>query len=166
MSTTSTQTTPDADLWDLWSAAGVRALTLWQPWAAYIAIGAKPVENRTWKPAGDWTGTLLIHAGLSFARWPEAGEIEPGSLGRAALADVGPAARENALTHGAIVAVARMTGVHRGDRCSVWAEPGAWHWRLDHVTAIEPVRCRGQRGLWTPHADLADAVRARLAGAR
>jgi hypothetical protein len=147
---------------DTRSASGVRALTLWQPWAAYVALGGKNVENRTWKPADDWTGTLLIHAGLSFARWPAAGEIEPGSLGRAALAAADQADRAAALTHGAIVAVARMSGVHRGDRCSMWAEPGAWHWQLEHVTVIEPVRCRGHRGLWTPDAHVQASVRQRI----
>jgi hypothetical protein len=133
------------------------------PWAAYVALGGKDVENRTWKPAGGWTGTLLIHAGHGFADWPEAGQIEPGSLGRQALAAAGRMRREAALSAGAIVAVAQLTGVHRGDRCSVWAEPGAWHWQLARVTAIEPVPACGQRGLWTPSPDLVAAVRSRLA---
>jgi hypothetical protein len=142
----------------------MRALTLWQPWAAYIARGGKDVENRGWKPADEWTGTLLIHAGQSFARWPEAGQVPPGSLGRAALAGVTAAEREAALSSGAIVAVAQLTGYHRGDRCSVWAEPGCWHWTLEQVTPIEPVPCRGQRGLWTPSAETLAVLRDRLAG--
>jgi hypothetical protein len=155
MSTRLTAPLPDTDL------SGVRALTLWQPWAAYVALGGKNIENRTWRPSNGWTGTLLIHAGMSFARYPEAGDIPPGRIGREALAAAEAAARQAALTHGAIVAVARMTGAHRGDRCSVWAESGVWHWQLEEVTAIEPVPCRGQRGLWTPAAELFAAVRAR-----
>jgi hypothetical protein len=150
------------------TALELRALTVWQPWAAYIAIGgtqAKQVENRTWQPGNGWRGLLAIHAGLSVARWPEAGEIEPGSIGRAALAAASAADRENALTAGAFVAVARLVDCHpggRGDRCGVWAEPAAWHWVLTEVTAIEPVPCRGQRGLWTPAEDVAEQLRGRL----
>lgn len=142
------------------SGAGLRVLTLWQPWAAYIAVGAKTIENRNWRPASAWRGLLAIHAGLSVARWPQAGEVEPGSLGRAALAEAPAAAREHALTRGAIVAVARLAGCHRGDRCTTWAEPAAWHWELADVTATRPVPCRGQRGLWTPAPALLAAITA------
>lgn len=86
---------------------------------AYVALAGKDVENRTWRPACDWTRTVLIHAGKGFARWPEAGEVPPGSLGREALAAAGRVEREAALTHGAVVTVAELTGVHRGDGCSV-----------------------------------------------
>ncbi len=42
-----------------------RALTLWQPWASLIAIGAKTIETRSWSTA--YRGPLLIHAGASTA---------------------------------------------------------------------------------------------------
>src|SRR5262245_31483934 len=38
----------------------MRALTLWQPWATGIAIGAKRYETRSWATA--YRGPLAIHA--------------------------------------------------------------------------------------------------------
>lgn len=38
----------------------VRALTLWQPWASLVAVGAKTIETRGWST--DYRGPLLIHA--------------------------------------------------------------------------------------------------------
>lgn len=41
-----------------------RALSIRQPWATMIALGYKPVENRTW--ATKYRGDLLIHASLQY----------------------------------------------------------------------------------------------------
>lgn len=41
----------------------MKAITLIQPWATLIAIGAKRIETRSWQTA--YRGRLAIHAGLS-----------------------------------------------------------------------------------------------------
>lgn len=38
----------------------IKALTLWQPWATLVAIGAKQIETRSWATA--YRGPLAIHA--------------------------------------------------------------------------------------------------------
>jgi activating signal cointegrator 1 len=38
----------------------MRAISLWQPWASAIAVGAKRVETRHWST--DYRGPLAIHA--------------------------------------------------------------------------------------------------------
>ncbi len=38
----------------------MKALTLWQPWATLVAIGAKRVETRSWSTS--YRGPLAIHA--------------------------------------------------------------------------------------------------------
>lgn len=38
----------------------MRAISLWQPWATAIAIGAKRIETRSWST--DYRGLLAIHA--------------------------------------------------------------------------------------------------------
>lgn len=43
----------------------MRAITLWQPWASLIAIGAKTIETRSWSTA--YRGPLAIHAGATLA---------------------------------------------------------------------------------------------------
>lgn len=40
------------------------ALTLWQPWATMIAVGAKRIETRHWKT--NYRGWLVIHAAKRF----------------------------------------------------------------------------------------------------
>lgn len=42
----------------------MKALTIWQPWATLIAIGAKPYEFRGWRPPRALIGErIAIHAG-------------------------------------------------------------------------------------------------------
>lgn len=38
----------------------MKAISLWQPWAALIAVGAKTIETRSW--GTNYRGPLLIHA--------------------------------------------------------------------------------------------------------
>lgn len=44
----------------------VRALSLHQPWASLIAVGAKTIETRSWRT--EHRGRLLIHAARHIAR--------------------------------------------------------------------------------------------------
>lgn len=50
----------------------MKALTVWQPWASLIAIGAKPYEFRGWKPPRNLIGQrIAIHAGARPIRASE-----------------------------------------------------------------------------------------------
>lgn len=64
----------------------VRALSLWQPWAAWLAAGVKPIENRPWAPPEWMIGQLLViqsakrRPTLAERIWPVPGpmpEIDP-----------------------------------------------------------------------------------------
>lgn len=44
----------------------MRCLTLTQPWATLVAIGAKRIETRSWKTS--YRGPLAIHAAKGFPR--------------------------------------------------------------------------------------------------
>lgn len=47
----------------------MRALTLWRPWALWVALGAKRIENRPWAPPVELLGKrFAIHAGRTFDR--------------------------------------------------------------------------------------------------
>ncbi|MFJ6895651.1 hypothetical protein [Streptomyces hokutonensis] len=128
-----------------------RALTVRQPWAALIAAGLKPVENRSWPLPAGFSGPLLIHAGTKddAEGWAvpgvrEALEATPGRLREGAP---GP------LAYGAIVAVAERVTCHRAASCCAdrWGEPGAWHWELEGVTRLpSPISATGRLGLWRP----------------
>ncbi|HBV97751.1 MAG: hypothetical protein JL50_03085 [Peptococcaceae bacterium BICA1-7] len=45
----------------------MKALTLYQPWASLVSIGAKRIETRSW--ATRYRGPLAIHAAKVFPKW-------------------------------------------------------------------------------------------------
>ncbi|MGI2294153.1 ASCH domain-containing protein [Paenibacillus sp. GXUN7292] len=142
----------------------MKAITIHQPWATLIAIGAKRFETRGW-PAR-YRGTIAIHAAKRIDR--EACECEPI---KSALAEHGYTADN--LPTGAVVATAnlhdckseveragnraRLAGAH-GD---VWIDTnsneyyfgwfgiGRYAWELTNVQQLlEPIPAKGQQGLW------------------
>ena len=53
----------------------MKALTLTQPWATLVAIGAKRIETRSWKTS--YRGPLAIHAAKEFPMWARKFTAEP-----------------------------------------------------------------------------------------
>ncbi len=45
----------------------MKTLTLTQPWAQLIAIGAKRIETRSW--GTKYRGPIAIHAAKGFPKW-------------------------------------------------------------------------------------------------
>jgi hypothetical protein len=45
----------------------MKTLTLTQPWATLVSLGAKTFETRSWKT--DYSGPLAIHAAKGFPGW-------------------------------------------------------------------------------------------------
>ena len=48
----------------------MKAITLTQPWATLVAIGAKKIETRSWRT--NYRGPLAIHAGKGLGAFSEA----------------------------------------------------------------------------------------------
>jgi len=130
----------------------MKALTICQPYAHLIAIGAKRVENRTW--ATGYRGPLAIHAGQS----------------RSWLSD-GDEQRYPDMAWGAVVAVADLAACYPIDmildgRLPEQHEWVAQHphthgpecWVLDNIRRLPaPIPCFGHQGLWRlpPHVEAA-----------
>jgi hypothetical protein len=54
----------------------MKALTVWQPWASLIAIGAKPYEFRGWRFPSRMIGERIgIHAGARSLRFDEVEDL-------------------------------------------------------------------------------------------
>jgi len=121
----------------------MRAITLYQPWATWIADGDKRYETRSWRT--DYRGEILIHAGKFDKFLPINHDYPLGAvLAIATLAHIYP-------TEGvAVDEVERSRGDWSRDRF-------AWLFRNVRPLA-EPVPCRGKQGLWTPDDDLMDRV--------
>ena len=144
----------------------IKILTVRQPWAWAIIHGGKDVENRSRNIAGEWRGTVAIHAGLSdMEAWPT-NMPDPTSI---------------SIYRGAIVGVVDLCGVHNATvlggcgwldhdcpehgtcrkHCSVWADgpnpAGGWFWHLvlaNPRPLPEPIPYKGALGLRTLPADV------------
>ena len=156
----------------------MKALTLTQPWATLVAIGAKRIETRSWSTT--YRGQLAIHAaaGASTIGWPQINHIcrhtEP--FKSVLQLTEHPA---HALPLGAIVAICELVdcrpiahttieyGAHMDDYDMIWSitdqerafgdyTHGRWAWLLNDVHALDtPIPAKGALGLWeweAPHA--------------
>ncbi|MCQ1579306.1 hypothetical protein [Streptomyces parvus] len=135
----------------------IRGISIKQPWTTAILTGAKQVENRPqhWS----WRTWVLLHASQ---------QIDRPAL---RLPLVARTIRDQRLSTGAVVGIARITGCHQDPEesppCSPWAHPGSWHLELADVQELPlPVPARGQLGPWKPAPDLLDQVLQQLPGFR
>lgn len=136
----------------------MKALTLHQPWATLVAIGAKRIETRSWGTA--YRGALAIHAGKSTEFLSLCGQEPYRSI---LLAHFGPEWYPNDLPLGAVVcavelvAVEQMTpeliaAVAEPERSFGLYEPGRFAWRLRTIRPLtEPIPARGYQMLWEWH---------------
>lgn len=157
----------------------LRGLSLWQPWASLIAVGAKRVETRSWQIG--YRGLLAIHATKVFQFSGSATYYDStlGPLMREALRPL--YSDYKTLPLGAIVAVADLVGCFRISRSTTYTlpgparetmslgvdelafgdyTPGRFGWVLGDVQRLsEPIPCRGARGLWAVPDDVVERVR-------
>jgi hypothetical protein len=136
----------------------MKALSLWQPWASLIAVGAKHWETRSWPTR--YRGPIAIHAAR---HWDEecSWALSQGIV-QAALDPVygigGKWILKSDLPVGAIVAVAELTDCVRtetlqgqmlSDRSFGNFAPGRFAWRIVQVDRLlRPADCTGRQGLW------------------
>lgn len=158
----------------------MKAITLWQPWASLVAIGAKRVETRGW--ATKYRGPLAIHAALKWttqqqgisrkdifynALWPQYnGQYVSRHM------------RE--LPLGAVIATCNLVDcieIHGGGKFNIYLgndcsnhivlpvdsneyhfgdyTPGRFAWILEDVKALpEPIFVKGEQGLWDWDGDV------------
>lgn len=151
----------------------MKALSLTQPWASLVAIGAKRVETRSWSTTH--RGTLAIHAAKGFPGWAKDACLDNTF---AASLMAGGITLVSQLPLGAIVAVVDVLNVAPTDHLNaeLWApfgspehrfgdySPGRYAWLLGNVRRLAtPVPCKGALGLWDVPSDALAAVREQLA---
>ena len=147
----------------------MKALTLTQPWATLVAIGAKRIETRSWSTS--YRGALAIHAAKGFPKWARQFTLEPicyESMRRTARMDL----RDKgvpAYPLGCVMAICRLANcipVEVVDNASnvfgVSLEPlsererafgdyshGRYAWILEDIQPLHmPIYVNGALGLW------------------
>lgn len=145
--------------------AGTPALSLWQPWASLIDIGAKPEETRSW-PAPQWLigKRLAIHAAKKPIEQATADlpDLVMETMVRALVkAKIDPMN----LPLGKVVCTAVLTGCgrvvrredghvidHGGRRSPINHFGdfgiGRWLWYLDKIERVEPFAVTGRQGVF------------------
>lgn len=110
----------------------MKALTLTQPWATLVALGAKRIETRSWSTP--YRGTLAIHAAKGFPRWAKDACLEP---------EFAIELGSDVLPTGAVIATCRLIS------CLPTRELGRWAWLLADVKLLPvPIPAKGALGLW------------------
>lgn len=142
----------------------MKVLSLTQPWASLMAIGAKRIETRSWATS-HW-GPVAIHASKGFPAWAK--EECMGEPFMGALMGGGFDGTRD-LPLGAIVAVGNLHKVGRiavpgdgniyvrglelpitGDELEFGDfTPGRYGWVFTNVTRLpQPIPAKGSLGLW------------------
>lgn len=130
----------------------IRGVSLTEPWATLVAIGAKKWETRSWPAA--YRGPIAIQAATKFPKaCRELVYEEPFS---SALRHAGVTHGSWALGH--IIATAdlidciQITATNAPDepeRSFGDYTPGRFMWRLENVRRLpSPIACKGALGLW------------------
>jgi hypothetical protein len=149
----------------------VKALSIKQPWASFIAHGHKRVETRSWRTRH--RGPITIHASRpqSRAQQRRAYAEFAASPPLHALVDQLCEGDLHRLPHGAMIAVARLVDV---SPVRDWLElfpgeeplgnfaPGRFGWLLEDVQMLpEPLPIAGKLDVWS----VPPAIAAQLPGA-
>lgn len=139
----------------------MKVITLHQPYATLMAIGAKTFETRSWKTR--YTGQIAVHAAKTRENdglfWYEPiasmlkqhGYSDPSELPYGKVVSIHmlracfPTAMSGHLvTYGAIVLPPDWPESRFGNYA-----PGRYAWHMPLLTALEPPRAaRGRQGLW------------------
>lgn len=144
----------------------MKALSLTQPWATLVAIGAKRIETRSWRTK--YTGPLAIHAAKRFPKEARAFAMQPACYNAVRRA---PACWSWYPSYplGVVLATCRLVAClpvevldNGGDVFSVSLEPlsqqerafgdyspGRYGWILEDVQLLpELIPAKGALGLW------------------
>ncbi len=108
----------------------MKAISLWQPWATLIAIGAKTFETRGWH--ANYAGPVAIHAAKKDGMLSADGEKACAEFFKRAALPLDL----RKIPHGAIIAVCYIAACYETDPKNGWTE-GDGFARLAYGPTIE-----------------------------
>jgi hypothetical protein len=139
----------------------MKALTIYQPWATLVAIGAKKIETRSWQTR--YRGPLAIHAALNkrFCDMKSKDYICGNDPFRSVLTEEWKDRHDplDFMPLGAIVATCSLYSclpishdlkAYLSARDLAFGDytEGRFMWILENIKKIKPVFVRGKMGLW------------------
>lgn len=130
---------------------GMRAISLWQPWASFIACGLKQYETRSWEPhPSAILEPLAIHAAKRKMTKEELEYLDQ-------LRETYGAKRfPTEYPLGQVIAICKLNGVYATQRhkqhmpisievdIGDWS-PGRFAWHLVEVQRVKPVEFKGSQ---------------------
>lgn len=154
----------------------MKALTLTQPYATLVMIGAKRIETRGWSRP-DYLGVTAIHSSKNFPTWARDLCFSP--VVHDALRDAG-IAELRSLPLGCVLGAVNVLGWHRTDEEASMSKlvsrlssrelaygnfaPRRFAIPMDVLLRLEhPVPLRGSLGLWDLPEDLSADLLGRIA---
>jgi hypothetical protein len=141
-----------------------KAISLWQPWATLIAIGAKRFETRSWYPHDHYRGPIVIHAAKKWDSGLNSMCFDEPFFSALTAGRDKPLFKFN-LPLGCALAIADLTHVYRSEAARAdqseqelafgdWS-PGRFVWEMENVRPFpEPIPVKGAQGLFTVELDL------------
>lgn len=127
----------------------IKAITLWQPWASFMALGLKPDETRSW--ATDYRGPLAIAA--AFKEPKSEIPLDLLRLGIDKLGNYQGWPRGKVLCVVDLIEIYTSTGVISNPENIKYAlgnyAKGRKIWRTTMLQVFdEPIPCKGHQSLW------------------
>lgn len=130
----------------------MKAITLTQPWATLVAIGAKQFETRSWRT--HYRGRLAIHAAKNYPAWAQ--KLAASEPFASALAQAPSVLRPQDCL-GMVICTCELESCDSTDQ--LWVSdkerlfgdysPGRYAWLLVHPVALAlPIAASGALGLW------------------
>lgn len=139
----------------------MKAITIWQPWAEFVATGVKHNETRSW--ATKYRGQIAIHAAVKPIKQvvpllsDEAFRLMIEKLEKASIA---AGKLLTYFSYGEVIATAELVDCRliTEEYLSTLSDTekalgdytlGRYAWELKNIEALpEPVPAKGQQGLW------------------
>lgn len=131
----------------------MKAISLWQPWASLVALGAKQIETRHWQAPAAITGQrIAIHAAKResqlylcdiepFSKWIAREEVPLGAIVATAVLD-----RSVSMT---VEGIERLVNLHPEEHAFGNYAVGRFAWVLRDVKALRrPIPFKGRQGVF------------------
>ncbi len=142
----------------------MKAISLWQPWASFIAFGRKTIETRSWST--QYRGPILIHAAKRVNKQEQKAILSMPAFNKALGLDPVECDLEagleklSKLPYGAIIAQTTLIDCKHTDEIDLDQYPdqegwlgdfsiGRYGWIFGSVFAFdEPIPYKGEQGLF------------------